>query len=475
MFEAKSACNRGEDGKMGRKAVEALVLVALLLASAALTANVSIGKASGVAHASNSFLISYVPPPVEWNKTYGGVANDDAYSVVQTSDGGYVVAGSTDSFGAGGYDFWLVKADSDGNMLWNQTYGGAYDDYAYFVVQTSDGGYALAGYTNSSGAGGADFWLVKTNSTGGMEWNQTYGGAGTDEAFSVVQVSDGGYALAGSTDSFGAGGADSWLVKTYANGTIQWNQTYGGVGDDEAWSVARTSDEGYAMAGYTDSFGAGANDSWLVKTDSSGNMQWNQMYGGIGNEGAFSVVQTSDGGYALAGSTDFFGAGGADFWLVKTNSTGGMEWNQTYGGAGTDFAWSVVQTSDGGYALAGFTSSLGAGGLDFWLVKTNSTGGMEWNQTYGGTANDGAYSVVQTSDGGYAVAGSTDSFGAGAEDFCLVKVANASASSPTSGIDWNSVGGYMVVGIIGVFIIGVAWSILARRRKSTKNQKTQRM
>jgi hypothetical protein len=351
---------------------------------------------------------------MEWSKTYGGAEADYAYSLVQTDDGGYAIAGSTESYGAGARDFWLVKTDSAGNVLWNRKYGGTNYDEARSLVQTSDGGYALAGYTDSYGAGSSDFWLVKTDASGNTQWNKTYGGTGNDGASSVVQTGDGGYALAGYTYSLGAG-YDFWLVKTDASGNTQWSKTYGGTNYDEASSLVQASDGGYAIAGKTFSYGDGVADFWLVKTDSSGNVQWNKTYGGTGSGWASSVVQASDGGYALAGWAVY------DFWLVKTDSAGNMQWNRTYGGAEGDYAYSLVQTSDGGYALAGYTDSYGAGSSDFWLVKTDLVGNMQWNKTYGGTGNDEARSLVQASDGGYALAGMTNSYGAGGGDFWLVK------------------------------------------------------
>jgi hypothetical protein len=366
-----------------------------------------------------------------WNKTYGGTSPDELYWVVQTGDGGYALAGYTMSFGAGDRDFWLVKTDANGNMQWNKTYGGTSPDWAFSVVQTGDGGYALAGSTQSFGTGGCDFWLVKTDANGNMQWNKTYGGTGYDYAQSVVKTGDGGYAIAGPTTSFGAGNDDFWLVKTDANGNMQWNKTYGGTGYDYAQSVVKTGDGGYAIAGPTTSFGAGNDDFWLVKTDANGNMQWNKTYGGTGDDWAVSLIQTGDGGYALAGYTSSFGAGWYDFWLVKTNSAGTMQWNKTYGGTNADYGRSVVQTGDGGYALAGYTYSFGAGNADDWLVKTDASGNQLWNTTYGGTSEDGAYWVVQTGDGGYALAGFTYSFGAGNRDAWLVK------TESNGNMQWN--------------------------------------
>jgi predicted secreted protein len=367
------------------------------------------------------------PPVTEWIKAYGGANSEVARSVIQTSDGGYLLTGETASFGAGGKDFWLVKTDASGNMEWNNTYGGASNDMAFSVVEAGDG-YTLTGRTNSFGVGIADFWLVKVDSSGNHEWNKTYGGSGADAARCVINTGDGGYVLAGFTQSFGAGGQDFWLVKVDSSGNHEWNKTYGGSGADAARCVINTGDGGYILTGETNSFGSGDTDFWLVKVDSSGNHEWNKTYGGSGAENAFSVVKTGDGGYALAGRTGSFGEGRLDFWLVKVDSSGGHEWNKTYGGAGNDPAHSMVEanlvkTGDGGYVLAGFTQSFGAGGQDGWLIKTDAAGNMEWNNTYGGVEDDVLNSVVTSSDGGYVLAGFTQSFGAGGQDFWLVKIA----------------------------------------------------
>jgi parallel beta-helix repeat protein len=400
--------------------VTGMILTVLSISMLTLTLNAQPIKTGATTQGKTGGVDTESFVATDWNKTYGATGLDEARSVVQTSDGGYALAGYTS---AGGYDFWLVKTDYSGAMQWNKTYGsGTGAEYAYSMVQTSDGGYALAGIATSFGAGHDDFWLVKTDYSGAMQWNKTYGATGYDDASSVVQTSDGGYAVAGETDSFGAGNFDFWLVKTDSSGAMQWNKTYGGTLYEKASSAVQTSDGGYAVAGYTNSFGAGSYDFWLVKTDSTGAMQWNKTYGGASTDLPSSVVQTSDGGYALAGYTNSFGAGADDFWLVKTDSSGAMQWNKTYGGTSGDNPYSVVQTSDGGYALAGSTNSFGAGNYDFWLVKTDSTGAMQWNKTYGGASTDNPSSVLQTSDGGYAVAGYTNSFGAGNFDFWLIKL-----------------------------------------------------
>jgi len=309
-------------------------------------------------------------------KTYGGTDDDWASSVQQTSDGGYIVAGRTWSFGAGDYDIFLIKTDANGNLQWAKTYGGINWDVAYSVQQTSDGGYIVAGYTLSFGAGGSNIFLIKTDANGNLQWAKTYGGTYWDVANSVQQTSDGGYIVAGRTSSFSAGYGDIFLIKTDANGNISWAKTYGGTYWDVANSVQQTSDGGYIVAGLTDSFGAGYYDIFLIKTDASGNVQWAKTYGGTGDEWAFSVQQTSDGGYIVAGITHSFGVDSGDIFLIKTDASGNVQWAKTYGGTGDERALSVQQTSDGGYIVAGYTDSFGAGWGDIFLIKTDANGNI---------------------------------------------------------------------------------------------------
>jgi len=352
-------------------------------------------------------------------KTYGGTDLDWASSVQQTSDGGYIVAGYTASFGASSWDIFLIKTDANGNIQWAKTYGGTDEDRAHSVQQTSDGGHIVAGVTFSFGTGYSDAFLVKTDANGNIVWAKTYGGTYSDYAYSVQQTSDGGYIVAGHTNSFGAG-YDAFLVKTDANGNIVWAKIYGGTDDDIAYSVQQTSDSGYIVAGVTLSFGTGGPDIFLIKTDANGNIVWTKTYRGTGWNEAYSVQQTSDGGYIVAGGKWSFGAG-YDALLVKTDANGNIQWAKTYGGTDYDIAFSVQQTSDGGYIVEGVTLSFGAGGGDVFLIKTDADGNIIWAKTYGGTDLDWAFSVQQTSDGGYIVAGYTDSFGAGYGDIFLIK------------------------------------------------------
>jgi len=305
----------------------------------------------------------------EWNKTFGGTYDDLASSVQQTADGGYIFVRQPESQDAGFNDTGLVKTDSNGNEQWNKTFGRTDKDFANSVKQTTDGGYIIAGGMVSYSTGYYDARLMKTDSNGNEQWNKTFGGTRNDVAYSVQQTTDGGYIIAGGTESYGAGSIDAWLVKIDSNGNKQWDKTFGGTPEDRAMSVQQTTDGGYIIAGSTESYGAGSYNAWLVKIDSSGNRQWDKTFGGTRNDGAYSVQQTTDGGYIIAGSTESYGAGSYDAWLVKTDSSGNEQWNKTFGGTRNDGASSVQQTTDGGYIIAGGTESYGAGSYDAWLIK----------------------------------------------------------------------------------------------------------
>ncbi len=350
-----------------------------------------------------------------WNFTYGGTSYDDGYSVQQTSDGGYIITGDTVSFGAGNWDVWLLKTNSTGREEWNRTFGGSNYDRGSSVQQTDDGGYIISGATYSYGHGDFDVWLIKTDALGQEEWNKTHGGSSCDWSYSVDQTTDGGYVIAGYTDSYGAGDSDVWLLKTDSSGNEIWNSTFGGIYYDRGFSVQQTIEGGYIITGYTVSYDADPTgcDVWLIKTDANGNEEWSRTFGGTGIPNKFdfgySVQQTSDNGYIIAGETEVYFVSAADILLIKTDSSGNEEWNRTFGGVASAQGRSVQQTIDGGYIITGCTTLDVGEDSDIWLIKTDSNGDEEWDSVYGFAENssDWGYSVQQTSDGGYILVGAT--------------------------------------------------------------------
>ncbi|RKZ32868.1 hypothetical protein DRQ33_05115 [bacterium] len=348
---------------------------------------------------------------LDWVIDINGPNEDYGYSITPTSDGGYAIAGGTNSFGVGSYDMLLVKlvpTDSVDAIEWSKAIGGVSDEYARSIVQTSDGGYVVAGVTKSFGAGIEDFFILKLTSSGSVVWSRTIGGTNYDEGYSVVQTSDGGYIIAGLTKSFGVGNDDLFIVKLNQIGSVEWSKTLGEVSFSwGSYSIIQTSDDGYAITGLTNSLGAGDWDLFLVKLDSTGIVEWSKTVGGIDYDDGYSVVQTYDGGYIVTGRTYNFGASNSDLFLVKFNSSGSVEWSKVVGGTFDDYGKSVIQTSDGGYAVAGETYSFGAGFNDLFLVKFDSIGSVELSRTAGGTDMDCGYSIAQTLDGGYVVVGET--------------------------------------------------------------------
>ena len=373
-----------------------------------------------------------------------GINNDYGNDIIQTADGGYAIAGYTLSYGEGGEDLYALKLDADGSIVWTRTVGGTGGDRGNAIIQTTDGGYAIAGYTQSFGSGGADLYLVRLDANGNVSWTRTVGGSAADLGWSVVQSSDGGFVVAGYTGSFGAGSYDYYVVKLSATGVLLWTRTIGGSAADYGFSVIETVDGGFAVAGYANGYGSG-NDAYIVKLDSNGNVIWNTLVGGSSNEECYDIIQTSDVGYVITGNTASFGAGGYDTYIVKLDSSGSISWSRTVGGTGQDYGRSVISTADNGYAVAGHTQSFGAGTADFYMIKLDNSGNVDWTRTVGGTAWEDAYALVQTTDGGYVLGGYTNSFGAaGVDNIYLVKLdsnGNACAAyNPDTGGIYNSGG-----------------------------------
>ena len=346
-------------------------------------------------------------PEIEWDKTFDRSGNDFGYSVQQTSDGGYIAAGRTELQGSGKWAVWLIKTDANGNMLWDRTFEGINNSEIRSVKQTSEGGYILAGVTSWHSPGLADVWLIKTDASGNMLWDKIFSGSGYDYGYSVQQTSDGGYIITGLTYLEVKDCVVVWLIKTDANGNMLWDKTFGEKNlGGSGLAVQQTSDDGYIVTGETYSRGGG--DIWLIKTDASGNMLWDRIFGGsIGNDEGRSVQQTSDGGYIITGLTYLDGAKAWRLGLTKTDDSGNTLWDKTFGGSGYAVGNSVQQTSDGGYIVTGTTELEGENPWNIWLIKTDASGNMLWDRNFGGSGGDEGNSVQQTSDGGYIITGTT--------------------------------------------------------------------
>jgi hypothetical protein len=362
-----------------------------------------------------------------WQRTYGGTNEDKGTSAQQTMDGGYIATGYTASYGKGGKDVYLIKTNGRGDTLWTRTFGGDTDDVAYSVEQTNDSGYIVAGYTKSFGAGGQDFYLIKTNGRGDTLWTRTFGGDSDDVAYSVEQTKDGGYIVAGYTKSFG-GVSRVYLIRTGASGETLWTRTYGDTIGSQGYSVQQTLDSGFVVAGTTEM--KHGQPFYLLKTNATGETLWTRTHYAPHEAVGYCVQQTQDSGYVVAGC-DFDLMGGNLAILLKYDHAGDTVWTRSFFGLSIEFAW-VRQTPDLGYIVADWTYTYGSS-FDATLMRFSSSGDSMWSRTYGGNGMDVACSIEPTSDGGYVMAGYTQSFGAGGYDVYLVKtdsLGNAGVEGP---------------------------------------------
>ena len=383
-------------------------------------------------------------PTIQWQKTFGGNFYDEPKCIIQTSDGGYIVTGNTLSLNGdvignhGNFDFWVIKLNESGALEWKKTFGGDNSDWPYAIRQTVDGGYIIAGETYSNNEdvsgnhGDKDAWIVKLKSDGNIEWQKTYGGTALEEAVDIQQTIDGGYIFAGIASSSNGdvtgvyGDWDFWVVKLNQSGIIEWQKTFGGTYRDNANAIQQTSDGGYIVAGETLSydgdvaFNNGNVDGWIIKLSSDGAIEWQKSLGGNALDTSTDVHQTSEGGFIVAGLTGSLNSGDVtenhgifDFWVVKLNNSGQIEWQKALGGSEPDRCRNIVPTNDGMYVAFGQTESTDGdvanndGGADFWIVKLGATGDIIWQKTLGGTKAESGRSIQQTTDNGYILTGYT--------------------------------------------------------------------
>jgi hypothetical protein len=389
--------------------------------------------------------------PIE--KLLGGSAQEQFPFIQKTADGGYILSGRSTSSVSGdvsvvnhGFgDYWIVKLDANGIIVWDKLFGGSNDEAAFCVQQIADGGYIVAGASASSANGnvsnvnhgGSDIWIVLLDRFGNIDNNRLLGGNADELAKSIQQTSDGNLIMAGySTSSLNGdvtginhGFLDVWVVKSDINGDVIWDKLLGGNNDEEALSIQQTTDGGYILAGYSlssangDVTGAnhGLNDYWIVKLNAAGAISWNKLLGGTGNEYATSVQQTTDGGYIVAGYSTSSANGNVtgvnhglkDYWILKLDALGNITWNKLLGGNNDEVAYSILQTTDGGYVVAGTSRSSANGDVtatnhglnDYWIVKLDASGNITWNKLVGGNNDDIAYNIEKCVGGGYIIAG----------------------------------------------------------------------
>lgn len=353
----------------------------------------------------------------EWAITYNNTLHSQSLKAMQkTTDGGYVVVGDAlVNEPVSHTKMWVLKLKADGDVDWSKVYGGDenYTEHGYSIQQTADQGYIVAGYSQTFGN---HPWIVKLYPNGNIEWQRTYNWSFSHDIYSVKQTKDGGYIMLGAIAISMSASSDFWVVKLNSDGTINWQKAYGGGGYEFFRSIEQTEDEGYVVAGATESFGAGGRDLWVIKLNPDGSIAWQKTYGGLTDDGNYAKIkQTADGGYIIGANTASFSAGDWDIWILKLYANGGIEWEKSYGGTYPDEIGDMQQTSDGGYVVSGYTRSFGFGledgthQEDIWVFKLNPDGSIAWEKTYGGNGSEVSSSIQQISNGQYIIGGYTTS------------------------------------------------------------------
>jgi hypothetical protein len=399
---------------------------------------------------------------IDWLQTLGGSQEDTAQDIALTSDGGYAIVGFTESINGDitdhiseQNDYWVARIDTDGNLLWSKTYGGTADDRGEAIKATSDGGFIITGYSRSNDEdvttndGFYDQWIVKLDASGNIEWEKSFGFSGSDQSFDIIQTSDGGYFTTGFLDITASGGQGSfgkpnasngsftnpehgvgeyWCHKLDANGTITWSRYFGGTNNDRSYSTLETNDNNFIIAGSSESDdfditdSQGSYDFWVVKLSNTGDLIWQQSYGGTGIEIGYDIAKTSDGNYIVVGDTRSADGdisnfkGSADFWVIKVSDTdGSLLWERTYGGSDFESARAITALQAGGFAIVGSTKSNSGdvnsnyGQNDFWVIKIGDNGNLLWEKNFGGSQLDIAHGILETTDEKLIVAGNTQS------------------------------------------------------------------
>lgn len=395
---------------------------------------------------------TFAASPTTFATSLGGQGTDDVAALALTPEGGYLLAGVTHAPDAGAGDAWLAQLDGRGEVQWQQRYGGEGEDKANAVVSVPGGGFVVAGYSSSFGAGDADLWVFAVDARGALLWQRSLGGAGTDWANALLRLPDGRLVVAGFTESFGAGGREAWVLELDASGAVLWQKAYGGTDMDSANAVVATP-TGLAVAGFTKSFGAsvGQADAWVLALTGEGAVVWQKTYGGPGFEYGQGLAAAKEGGLLLAGWTSSWLDTVSSLWALKLDESGAPVWQEVLDGDDTEEARAVVQTADGDWVLAGTTWSFGGGGKDFWVVRLSPAGQLRWQRTYGAANWDWAHAVAETPDGKLAVAGYTSAFSQGGLDGWLLKLSGDGSLEGTcpAGLGTPSAGTISLTAVAG--------------------------
>ncbi|MEZ4855826.1 MAG: T9SS type A sorting domain-containing protein [Gelidibacter sp.] len=401
-----------------------------------------------------SLGFSQTAPTIEWQNTIGG-SEQDNFTELRIVNDGYIIGGYSRSDISGDktensngvFDYWILKLNNAGNIEWQNTIGGESDEDTFTLSTTSDGGYIIGGHSESQISGdktevsnNGDFWVLKLDNTGNIEWQNTIGGSNGDELNSISQTSDGGYILGGTSNSpisfdkteASLGLRDYWVVKLDSTGNIEWQNTIGGNNVDILSSIKETNDNGFIISGQSNSGISGDKtedsvgvDYWIIKLNSIGNIEWQNTISGDLDDYLVTTINTNDNGFILGGysNSNISGDktensnGGYDYWVIKLNSIGNIEWQNTIGGNNDEALTSLIQTNDGKYVLGGYSNSNisgdktedSKGDFDYWLVKIDETGNLIWQKTIGGNGSDGIYSIQQTDDNGFILGGLSNS------------------------------------------------------------------
>ncbi|MEW6469540.1 MAG: T9SS type A sorting domain-containing protein [Bacteroidota bacterium] len=362
--------------------------------------------------------VLHAQPDTAWVYNYGTPFSEDFGDMTQTADSGFAIIGTSNNECLGLNDMYFIKTGADRTVRWSRAYGGAGSEKGRSLVSTFDGGYALAGFTNSFGNGGYDGYIVRINSWGNIIWSRTLGGSNWDFIYSIAQTGDSGFVVCGETYSFGNGGKDAYAVRLDKNGNTVWTKTYGGAADDLGSKIMLFSDTAFAMIGETQSFGAGNRDFYLLLLDSYGNAFQTRTYGSTRADYGLGLDTTSDGGFILVGMTDSLNTGNEQSYIVKIDNLANETWSRINNVVTRD----VVQTPDNGYAVSGRCSACGSGGKGLYMMRLDANGWWMAGPAFGGSGDEEGYSVIRTIDGGLLFAGTTTSYGQGNEDIYTVYV-----------------------------------------------------